>query len=57
MFTQNVIEYYRTGEIGKCPECGSVLEVEKYETPIRDNILVKCPECKKEGYFTGAIKK
>ena len=57
MFTQNLIEYYKTGQIGKCPSCGADLEVEKYETPIRDNLLVRCPKCKNERYFTGTIKK
>lgn len=56
MFTQNLIEYCKTGKIGKCPACGTELNVEKYETPIRDNLLIKCPSCKKEGYFTGKTK-
>ena len=56
MFTHNLIEYYKTGKIGNCPKCEAVLKVEKYKTPIRDNILVKCPKCKKEGYFTGTTK-
>ena len=56
MFTHNLIEYYKTGKIGNCPKCDAVLNVEKYKTPIRDNMLVKCPKCKKEGYFTGITK-
>ena len=56
MFEQNLIEYCKTGQIGNCPNCGSKLTVEKYETPIRDNLLIKCPSCNKEGYFTGATK-
>lgn len=57
MFTQSLIEYYKNGTAGKCPACGAVLKIEKYETPIRDNFLVKCPKCKREEYFTGTTKK
>lgn len=56
MFNQNIIEYFKTGQIGECPNCGAILIVEKYETPIRDNLLVKCPKCKAEEYFTGQPK-
>lgn len=57
MFTQNLIEFIKTGKTGTCPGCGAGLTIEKYVTPIRDNYLIKCPKCKKEGYFTGTIKK
>lgn len=57
MFIPNLIEYHKTGHIGKCPNCGADLKVDKYATPIRDNFLVKCPNCKREEYFTGMTKK
>lgn len=56
MFIPNLIEYHKTGHIGKCPNCGADLKVDKYTTPIRDNFLVKCPNCKSEEYFTGTPK-
>lgn len=57
MFNHNVIEYCTTGHIGNCPKCNTTLKVEKYETPIRDNLMVRCPKCNAEEYFTGKPKK
>ena len=56
MFTNNMVEYSKTGRIGKCPKCGNDLEIDKIETPIRDNYTVICSCCEKSEYFTGAIK-
>ena len=53
MFTENMIKYSVSGEIGNCPICHSKLIVEAINTPIRDNYYVTCSVCKKTEYFTG----
>lgn len=56
MFTENILNYYKVGDIGKCPKCKNHLKLEVIKTPIRDNTVVYCPICKKEEYFTGTCK-
>lgn len=56
MFTDNMIEYSKTGIIGKCPKCNQELKIDKIETPIRDNYNVSCPSCGKFEHFTGTTK-
>ena len=55
MFTNNLIDYYTTGKLGKCNNCGGNLELEEIKTPIRDNCIIKCPICGKSEYFTGTL--
>ena len=56
MFTENMIQYSKTGNIGKCPNCGCDLKIDKKETPIRDNYTIVCVSCGKAEYFTGTTK-
>lgn len=56
MFTQNLISYFETGEIGKCSACGGKLTIEEFETPIRTNCVIRCENCGKYDYFTGMTK-
>lgn len=57
MFTENMVQYSKTGNIGKCPNCGFDLKISKIETPIRDNYTITCLACDKSEYFTGTTKK
>ena len=56
MFTENMIQYSKTGNIGVCSKCKNNLNIEKIETPTRDNYIVSCKKCKKKEYFTGVTK-
>lgn len=57
MFTKNLIQYCKTGKLGKCCNCESELEIEMIPTPIRTNCIIKCPKCGKSEYFTGVTNK
>lgn len=56
MFTENIIQYFKTGNIGVCPVCEHPLSLEKIETPIRTSYTVSCNVCKKYVHFLGTLK-
>ena len=56
MYTQNIIQYFKTGNVGNCPVCNQPLKIKKTETPIRDNFLIECPKCQKSECFFGSTK-
>ena len=53
MFTQNLIDYYKTGTPGKCITCGNNLTIEIIKTSIRNNCVIRCEFCEKEEIFVG----
>lgn len=56
MFTENIIQYFKTGNAGACPRCGSELTVNIIETPTRDNYNIVCKNCNKSSLFSGVTK-
>ncbi len=57
MFEKNAVNYFEKGDIGECPTCNTKLNIEIYQTPIRDNFQIYCKKCNKYEYYTGVTKK
>lgn len=56
MYNQNIIQYFKTGDVGNCPKCNKPLKIVKTETPIRDNFYIECTKCGNNEYFVGNTK-
>lgn len=53
-WTNNLISYCKSGEIGKCPACGSTrVSVEEHVHGARKSLSFVCSMCKSADHFDG----
>ena len=51
---KNVISYYESGAVGKCPLCGSLnVEVMEHENGKRKSVTFLCKDCRASEHFDG----
>lgn len=51
---KNLIEYFKTGEVGTCPKCGSIdIKVLRLNHG-RESTTFSCNNCKSFAHFDGA---
>ena len=56
-WTNNLIQYNKTGEVGKCPKCGSEkVEATKHTHGQRCSITFVCNDCGAFEHFDGATQ-
>ena len=56
MFEKNLVNYTKNNDLGKCPNCGGIVELIKMKVPHRVNLIIRCLSCKKEEMFTGTYQ-
>lgn len=51
---KNVISYFKTGTVEKCPVCGAGnVDITVHENGTRKSITFLCQNCKGSGHFDG----